>query len=179
MEEKDLIKKLESIRVPEIEIKSHRKNLKMALLNSDYFKKRNFFQAFGRSFAVAVPVLALLLFLGVNIIEPRLAEANALKVAMSNPEIKKLIEENNMVLSEVKMSGGKAYILLNSPGQEKDPSIKIKKAKDEEIEGAIIEVNLEQKQVTKINPIEWEEVAPLDDNDKESVKEIVKKNETF
>jgi len=177
MEEKDLIRKLESIKVPEIEIKDHKKELKIALLSSDYFKKRNFFQVFGRSLAVAVPVLALLLFLGINVIEPRLAEANALKVAMSNPEIKKLIEENNMVLGEVKVSGGKAYILLNSPGQEKDPSIRIKKAKDKEIEGAIIEVNLEQKQVTRINPIEWEEVVPLNDNDKEEAQEIVKENE--
>jgi len=98
MEEKDLIKKLESIKVPEIEIKSHRKDLKMALLNSDYFKKRNFFQVFGRSLALAVPVLVLLLLLGVNIIEPRLAEAHALRVAMDNPEIKKLYQDYLMVV---------------------------------------------------------------------------------
>ena len=185
MEEKDLIKKLESIRIPEIKIKGHKKELKMALISSDYFKKRNFFQIFKKSLAVAVPVLALLLLLGFNIIEPKLAEANALRLAMNNPEIKKLIEENNMVLGEVKVSGGKAYILLKpqenvESGHEKDSSIKIEKAKGseiEDIEGAIIEISLEKKQVTKINPIKWEEVAPLDDKEKESVRDIVKENE--
>ena len=185
MEEKDLIKKLENIEVPEIEIKSHRKNLKVALLSSDYFQKRNFFQVFKKPLTIAVPALILLLLLGFNIIEPRLAEANALRLAMNNPEIKKLIEENNMVLSEVKLSGKKAYILLKpqekvESTQEEDSSIKIEKAKKDEmedIEGAIIEVNLEKKQVTKINPIEWGKVAPLDDKEKESVRDIVKENE--
>lgn len=185
MEEKDLIKKLENIRVPEIEIKGHKKELKMALFNSDYFQKRDFFQVFKRSLAFAVPALALLLILGFNIIEPRLAEANALRLAMNNPEIKRLMEENNMVLSDVKVSGGKAYVLLKpqektESGQEKDSSIKIEKAKGDEaedIEGAIIEISLEKKQVIKINPIEWEEIAPLNDEEKEKAKEIVKENE--
>lgn len=185
MEEKDLIKKLGNIRVPEIEIKGHKKNLKMALLSSDSFQKRDFFQLLRKPLTVAVPVLVLLLLLGFNVIEPRLAEANALRLAMNNPEIKNLIEKNNMVLSDVKVSGGKAYILLKpqektESGQEKDPSIKIEKAKEneiEDIEGAIIEVSFEQKEVTKVDPIEWEEVAPLDDKEKESVRDIVKENE--
>jgi len=185
MEEKDLIKKLENIKVPEIEIKGHKKELKVALLNSDYFQKRDIFQVFKKSLAVLVPVLALLLLLGFNIIEPKLAEANALRLAMNNPEIKRLMEEKNMVLSEVKISGEKAYVLLKpqekvESGQEKDSSIKIEKAKEneiEDIEGAIIEISLEQKEVTKIDPIEWEEVAPLDDNEKEKAKEIAKENE--
>ena len=182
MEEKDLIKKLENIEIPELEMKSHRKNLKMALLNSDYFQERDFFQVLKRPLAVAVPVLVLLLLLGFNVIEPRLAEANALRLAMNNPEIRRLVEEKNMVLSEVKVSGKKAYILLKPQEkveftQEKDSSIKIEKAKENEIEGAIIEISLEQKEVTKIDPIEWEEVAPLDDNEKERAKEIAKENE--
>ncbi len=68
MEEKDLIKKLENIEVPEIKIKSHRKNLKVALLSSDCFQKRDFFQVFKKPLAIAVPALILLLLLGVNII---------------------------------------------------------------------------------------------------------------
>lgn len=50
MEEKDLIKKLETLELPEIELKSHKENLKMALLNSDYFKKQDFFEIFRNIF---------------------------------------------------------------------------------------------------------------------------------
>ena len=40
MKEDKLIKKLESVDLPQIELESHRSRLKMALLNSDYFKKK-------------------------------------------------------------------------------------------------------------------------------------------
>ena len=40
MKEEELIKKLESTELPEIELQSHRRRLKMALLDADYLKKR-------------------------------------------------------------------------------------------------------------------------------------------
>jgi len=40
MEEEELIKKLESIKLPQIEIESHRRRLRTALLNSEYFKEQ-------------------------------------------------------------------------------------------------------------------------------------------
>jgi len=39
MKEEELIKKLESTELPDVELESHRRALKMALLNSDYSKK--------------------------------------------------------------------------------------------------------------------------------------------
>jgi len=40
MKEEELIKKLESAKLPGIELQSHRRRLKMALLDADYLKKR-------------------------------------------------------------------------------------------------------------------------------------------
>jgi hypothetical protein len=40
MKEEELRKKLERVEIPRIELESHRSRLKMALLNSDYFKKK-------------------------------------------------------------------------------------------------------------------------------------------
>jgi len=186
MEDKDLIKKLENIELPEIEIQSHKRRLRIALINSDYFlQKSNFLEIFKKSLAFAIPALVLLIVFGITTIQPRLIEAKALRIARSNPEIRKLMEEKGMVLSEVKVIDGKAYVLLN-PLEEpeliegKTPAIKIQKAEEDEIEDmevAIVEVNLEQKEVAKINPIKWEDIAPLVNKEKESAKEIVETEE--
>ncbi len=40
MKEEELKEKLERVEIPQIELESHRSRLKMALLNSDYFKKK-------------------------------------------------------------------------------------------------------------------------------------------
>lgn len=40
MKEEELIKKLESVRLPEIELESHRRRLKMALLDAGYLKRQ-------------------------------------------------------------------------------------------------------------------------------------------
>jgi hypothetical protein len=40
MKEEDLIKKIKNVELPDIEIESHRRRLKMALLDTDYLKKR-------------------------------------------------------------------------------------------------------------------------------------------
>lgn len=40
MKEEELIKKLESVKLPSIETQSHRRRLKMALLNADYLQRR-------------------------------------------------------------------------------------------------------------------------------------------
>ncbi len=184
MEEEDLIKKLESIDFPEVEIKGYKKILRIALLNSYYSKKMSFFEIFKKSLVFSVPALALLLILGITIIQPNLTEAKALSIAKANPEIKKLMENNSMSLGEVKVKNGKAYILLNLPEEakimEKNSAIKIRKAKEnapEDIEGAIIEISLNQKEVNKINLIKGDDVSPLADEERESAKEIIESEE--
>lgn len=186
METKDLIKKLENIDIPEVEIKSHKAGLRFALLNSDYFKKTDFLEVFKRYFYFAVPVFATALaILAITVIQPKLTEAKVLGIAKDNPEIKKLIEEKNMALSDVKIKDGKAYVLLNSPSDanpitEKNSVITLKKVEQnasDDIEGAIVEVNLKNKQVDQINSINSDEINPLNDEEKNSAEDIVQSEE--
>jgi len=184
MKEEDLVKKLENIEIPETEIQSHKRRLKMALMNSDYFQRLSFFKIFRKYLVFVVPALTLLIILGITVIQPRLIKAKVLKLVENNPEIRKLIEEENMFLGEVKVQGKKAYVLLNSPlpepVEEKTFTVKIQESQEdkiEEIEGAIIEVSLKQEKIAKINPIKGEDVFPLADEEKELAKEIVEAEE--
>jgi hypothetical protein len=189
MENEDLMKNLEKIELPEIEIQSHRAKLRMALLNSDYFKKTNFFEVFKKYFIFATPALVLLAIFGITVISPKLNEAKAFTIAGNNSEIKRLIEENNMVLSDVKIDGNKAYVLLNPIEETKqtiggDSIIKVQKTtekenKAENIEGAIIEINLGKKEVVEIKPIKGDDIVPLADKEKESAKEIADSEEVI
>lgn len=180
MKNEDLIKKLKNVRLPEIEIESHKNRLRTALLSSGYFKKPGFFEIIKKSLIFAVPALSLLIVLAVTVIEPKLGEAKALDIARNNPEIKKIMAEKNMVLTEVKIKDGMAYVLLNPLPEtelktEEIPSIKIQKTEEDKldgIEGAVVEVNLRKKEVARINPITGDDIAPLANKEKESAKEI-------
>ncbi len=185
METEDLIKKLENTDIPDVEIKSHKAGLKFALLNSSYFKKTDFLEIFKRYF-YAVPVFAaVLLILAITVIQPKLTEAQVLGIAKDNPEIRKLIEEKNMTLSDVKIKDGKAYVLLNSPRDakpvtEKNQVITLKKVEQnasDTIEGAIVEVNIKEKQVSQINSINSDEINPLNDEEKNSAENIANSEE--
>lgn len=177
MREEDLIKELENLKIPEIEIKSHKKRLKAALLSSEYFQRPDFFRIFKKSIVFTAPILSLIIVLGFFVIKPELNEANALKLARNNPEIKRLLEEKNMVLGDVKVSGDKAYVLLNQAqteliGQE-IIALKFEEEGEQNIEGAIIEVDIKKREIVKIAPIEGKDVFLLKAQDKEIAKEIV------
>lgn len=67
MNKDDLIKKLENLDLPEIELPSHQRRLKMALLNSGYFKKQTTMSLLKKFAPIgAVAVIALLAVVGVN-----------------------------------------------------------------------------------------------------------------
>jgi hypothetical protein len=182
MEISDLIKKLENTDVPEIELKSHKAGLRFALLNPDYFKKTGFWDSFKRFYVFALPTVAVfLIIVGFTIIRPKMTQAKALGIAKENSEIKKLIEENNMTLGDIKVKDGKAYILLNSSGNmspvnEKNPGVKLKdigQNASDSIEGAIVEVNLKNKKVDRINSISGNDINPLSNAEKESVRTLI------
>lgn len=93
------------------------------------------------------------------------------------------MEENNMILGEIKVRDGKAFILLN-PAEEKKleeetSTIRIQKTEDEisDTEGAIVEINIKQKEVVKINSIKSEDIVPLAEDEKASAQEIVEAEE--
>lgn len=67
MNKEDLIKKLENIDLPEVELQSHKRRLKTALLNSGYFKKQTTMSLLKKIAPIgAVAVIALFVVVGVN-----------------------------------------------------------------------------------------------------------------
>lgn len=67
MNKNDLIKKLEDLDLPEVELPGHQRRLKMALLTSDYFKKQTTMTLIKRFAPIgAVAVITLFVVIGVN-----------------------------------------------------------------------------------------------------------------
>jgi hypothetical protein len=184
MKDEELIKKLEETDFPEIEIKSHKAGLRFALLNSDYFKKPDYINIFRKSLAFSVSALAIFVIMGFFVIGPKLTEARVLGIAKNNPEVQKLMKENNMVFSEIKIRGDIAYVLINAPqenkkAEQKNSAIIIQKVEkiDNNVEGAIVELNIKENKIIKINMIRGEEISPLVEGEEESARDIVESEE--
>jgi len=131
MKKEDLIKKLESIKIPEIEIQSHKQRLKMTLLTRLNFAKQNFGgQDSGyfwnkimlKKLVPAGVALALILVVGFSVINPKLQIARAMEIAKNDPQIQQLMEDYGVEIKEVKLQDGKAYVLLALP-EEKVPQV--------------------------------------------------------
>jgi hypothetical protein len=185
MENQDLVKKLEDIKLPEIETRSHEARLRMALLNSDYFKRPGFWETLKKYSVFAAPALALFVILVFTVVRPKLTEAKVLGIAKNNPDIQKIIEDKNMVLGEIKIKDDKAYVLLSRSSDtenvtKKNSGIKIQKTSSSTREyaaGAVIEVDLKQKKVNRINSINREEINSLNNKEKKSAEDIANSNE--
>ena len=183
MEYEDLIKKLENTSLPEIELQAHKKKLRKALLASKILERPNFWLAFKRSLALAVPALVLLIIIGINIIQPRLIKARALDIARNDPEVQRLMAEKKVALDEVKIKNGKVYVLLNPTGVKtvqvgstQQKAIAIQEAEEEIMSpiGAIVEIDMRQKQVSEIKPVQ-EDILSLAEQERELAEQIVQK----
>ena len=112
MKHEDLMKKLENLETPEIELSGHRQALKMVLLSSGRFKERTIMDWA----KILAPVTAAVLLIAVvgflNVIQPRLQMDQAKQIAMSNLQVRDLMEENELEITEVKLQNGEAYVLL-------------------------------------------------------------------
>jgi len=130
MEFKDLEKKLESIKVPEIEIQSHKERLKVALLtqhqklrfgtgqDSGYFWNKIML----KRLVPAGVALALVLVVGFTVIQPKLQTAKAMEIAKKDPQIQQLMKDYGLEIKEVKLQDGKAYVLLALPDAKSLPA---------------------------------------------------------
>ena len=150
MKKEDLIKQLENIELPEIEIQSHKQRLKMALLNqhqklhfgtgqdSGYFWNKIML----KKLVPAWVALALILVVGFTVIQPKLQIARAMEIAKNDPQIQQLMKDYGMEIKEVKLQKGKAYVLLTLPspphqkpfgsgGKEKLPPLPALKGEEE------------------------------------------------
>ena len=109
MKKEELEKKLENINLPQIEIQSHKQRLKMALLDSGYFKEKIIMSWTKKLVSVGV-ALALIIVLGVTVVNPKIMEARAMEIAKNDPQIQKIMKETGAVMKEVKIKEGKGYV---------------------------------------------------------------------
>jgi len=195
MRKEDLIKKLENIKTPEIEIQSHKERLKVALLSSGYFKEEKIMNPIAFWTKRLVPAgiaLALILAIGFSVIQPKLQIAKAMEIAKKDPQIQQLMKDYGLEIKEVKLQDGKAYVLLALP-EEKLPSgltkgrvrgpgqffIAYKDPKTGEIIetcGSVAEIDLKKKRVGKLELIGKEKInlPSLTEEEKAKAIEIAK-----
>ena len=200
MKKEDLIKKLENIETPDIEIQSHKQRLKMTLLSSRYFKEKTIMFWTKRLVPTGV-ALALLIVLGFTVINPKLMKARAMEIAKNDPQIKELIEEYGVEIKEVKLQDGKAYVLLTLPeeklppvpmlgGEETDSKALSMRGPGQfyivyqnpetgeiiESSGSVAEIDLKAKKVEKLELIEklQIDITPLTEEEKARAIEIAR-----
>jgi len=202
MRKEDLIKKLENIKTPKIEIQSHKEKLKMALLSSGYFKEEkimNPIMFWTKRLIPAGVALALVLAIGFSVIQPKLQIARAMEIAKNDPQIQQLMKDYGVEIKEVKLQDGKAFVLLSLP-EEKLPSELEKRALGSEetgmrgpgqmfmayqnpetgeiieFSGSIAEISLKERKVEKLELIENEKInlTPLTEEEKARAIEIAK-----
>jgi hypothetical protein len=112
MKHEDLIKKLENLKTPEIELTGHKQALKMALLSSGHFKERTIMD-WTKILAPITAAVLLIAFVGFfNVIQPRLQMAQAKEIVMNDPQVQELMEENELEITEVELNDGEAFVLV-------------------------------------------------------------------
>jgi hypothetical protein len=195
MEKEDLIKKLEGIRLPEIEIKSHRERLKLALLKN-YLRETRKGELFG-FLRKAVPTAAFLVIscflIFNNLIFPKYNLARAKEIALQSDEIKSWIDKG-ATIKDAKVIDGKAYVLIQPAESEKkiieteeNQNISEFKSgaiapsaapivKEEEFKGAVAEINIKEKKVSNIEKLS-PTIANLIENKKGRALEIANKSQ--
>jgi len=112
MREEDLIRQLESLETPDIELAGHRQALRAALINSDRFQRRTP-TGWARILAPVAAAAALIAFFGfVNLIQPELHTARAMEIARTDAQVQALMTEYGLDIAEVKLQDGEAFVLL-------------------------------------------------------------------
>jgi hypothetical protein len=180
MKEEELIKKLEKIKIPEIELPSHREGLKATLIEWKYFRKKGWeiFPSF-KKIGVLAGSLALILaifFIAKDFFFPKNNLIVAQKIALKNPEIENLIKEGGEI-KDAEVLNSKAYFLIGKKEEvqkeaEKLP-LKAEETKEIKEEMNLAEINLKEKKVSKIDKIS-PQIFPLDDEEKKLAQEIGK-----
>jgi hypothetical protein len=187
MKEENLIKKLEGITLPSIEIKSHKERLNLALMKK-YFpekKKAEVFNIFGKIVPAGALAVILSFFIFNNLISPRYNLAKAKEIALQNNEIKGWINEG-ATIKDVKIIDGQAYVLIEpketpkedraiiyGPKSAETPAENLEKK--EGFGGALIGIDIKKKKVSKIEKL-IPTVTGLMEEKKEKAAEIAEKS---
>ena len=166
MREEDLIKKLEEISLPKIEIKSHKERLNLTLMKkySPERKKAEVFNIFKKLVPAGVIAVLLFLFIFNNLNSQKYNLAKAKEIALQNNEIKNWLQQGS-IIKDIKVVDGKAYVLIEPPEVKKEPeepapaSLKSGVAfqenltGEEKFGGALAEVNIKEKEVKNIKKL--------------------------
>lgn len=178
---KDLIKKLEQIELPEIEIPGHKEQLKKAIL-AKYFKEQPFgvFYIFKKAIIPLSGAIALILFITIagSAIFPQYISAKIKEIALQDPQIKEWVAKGAEI-KDIKIKDNKAYVLV-SPKEilirKQAISLEAAPPAEKEFSGAIVEIHLNEKKVSKIEVI-LPTTIPLTNEEVKEVKEIIEKSE--
>ncbi|HDZ54494.1 MAG TPA: hypothetical protein ENI19_02480 [Candidatus Nealsonbacteria bacterium] len=176
MKKEELEKKLENINLPHIEIQSHQQRLKMALLNSGYFKEK-IIMSWTKKLVPAGIVLALVVVLGVTVVNPKLIEAKAMAIAKNDPQIQKIMKETGAAIREVKIKEGKGYVLFTLPEDRlplslEEVAIKSEKGEMEFFVGTLVLVDLKEKRVDNVEILTESTIHSVQLTDEEKAKVI-------
>jgi len=173
----NLIKKLEEISLPEIELLGHKRKLKEKLLSQYYKekKKQELFGIFKKLVPIGAAAILFVIIIFTKLTPPVYTSARAKEIALENPQVKQMINEG-AVIADIKIVDSKGYVLLQ-PFQEKEKQafepIKKEEVKKEKIIGALAEIDLKKRKVSKFEKLP-PRVLPLPK--KEKVKKIFEKN---
>jgi hypothetical protein len=177
MKHEDLIKKLENLKTPEIKLPGHRQALKMALLSSGRFKERTI-----RDWTkILAPITAVVLLIAVvgffNVIQPRLQMAQAKEIAMNDPQVQELMEENGLEITEVELQNGEAFVLVayqlaslkSRSGEDVLPALAEGwlSVYNITVSGYVLKVDLAQEKVTEFGKVD--EITSLRDINLEDI----------
>ncbi|MFU8795767.1 MAG: hypothetical protein ACNA7X_00520 [Dehalococcoidia bacterium] len=112
MEDKDLIRELENLETPDIDLPGHRQALRAALLDSDRFRKRTSI-GWVRILAPVTAAVALMAVFGfINIVQPHLQITQAREIASTDARVQTLMTEYGLVIADVRLQDGEAFVLL-------------------------------------------------------------------
>lgn len=180
MGEEELIKKLENVELPDIELQGHQRRLRMALLESRYFKEQPKVAIFSQTKSkmkggidmlkgliswrpvwkpALVSALAIALIVGSALFVPSLVgpspEVLAAEIAQNSPEVQKLLGDDLVTVRKVQLVDGVGHVVCEA-------SIGT---------FALADVDLEKGKLIKVEKIKMPE---LSDEEKERAVEIAK-----
>ena len=175
MEEQDLIKKLEEVKAPEIELASHKRKLRAYLL-SQYSKKEAFI--FLKRVFPASLAFIILFALVFNIFTFQKADlAMAKNIAVKDPWFRSLIEEGG-IIKETQLADSKAYMLVSVAKPSEKSKEKVMAGKEEPAGEFLIEIDFKKKKVSQIKELPLPNLF-LSEQDKEKITLISEESEAI
>lgn len=165
MKQEDLIKGMENLETPEIELPGHRQALRMALLSSGRFKERTIMDWAKILAPITAAVVLIVVMAFFNVIEPQLQIAQAKEIARNDPHVQALVEEYGLEIAEIKLRDGEAFVLLapqsifalakSTPEALRDFRGTLSPPSEEELlPGYILKVDLLEKRVNEFGEID-------------------------